>query len=775
MRRFFIDCAFLALPFLLAACSEDFYNSGLMEDVPETDIVVTTFDDLPVHSLAVTSTESSSSVNKKKSSSSFSEKESSSNSECNPDSSVQDSSSNCSGCSPDSTVEGSSSSSSESSPDSSTHDSLQVFEYGFILGYAQKGPFASGTITLYELDDKTFARTGNMFTGKIYGGRGSFRIDSVTLKSPYALLEAKGLYYNEVTGKQSNDTITLNALIDFSNPRRANVNLLTHLEYKRVLYLMKSGIEMSAAKKQAQTEIFNVFNIHGEFAASEDLALFKENEGTGDEGIGVLHALNILMLNDLNDTDFAKLLTQFANDIEKDGKWDDEVTKAKIADWARFTSLTSGKISNIRDMWQKAFGHIFGSTMPYSVETRIKHFWYMIYGLGYCDFEKNGVMEPVKNEYSSDYGSDVRFICRSTEWLEASENEKDTYGWEAGEEGELRRGDFYKTVMYKYIGRAGWYPHWRPVTHNDTTLGLRGCTIGRMDEIGKGVDGFYYVCASQPGGWDWIKADDDVVADLNGELCTAENVGKVIKGAVTSTNRYYCAANGWVDLMGKYSWSWSLNVPKEARLNPDIAYDSIVDSRDGQIYKTVKIGNQVWMAENLNYYRRGVSRTGWYYTWAHAIDSAALANDPDNPQRCGFARTCSIPDTVQGVCPDGWHLPTEEEWETLFDAVGGQSTAGKILKSQSGWEGASANGTDDFGFSALPVGYGEYIFEYEGFDVGYYEGYEIEAEGEMACFYSSTEYGETTAYAVSICNTDDKVCFLRKRKQDKCSVRCVKN
>lgn len=763
MRRFFIDCAFLALPVLLAACSEDFYNSGLMEDVPETDIVVTTFDDLPVHSLAVTSTESSSSVNKKKSSSSFSEKESSSNSECNPDSSVQDSSSNCSGCNPDSTVEGSSSSSSGSSPDSSTHDSLQVLEYDFISGYAQKGPFASGTITLYELDDKTFARTGNIFTGKIASKNGDFRIDSVTLKSPYALLEAKGLYYNEVTGKQSNDTITLNALIDFSNRKNANVNLLTHLEYKRVLYLMKSGIEMSAAKKQAQTEIFNVFNIQGEFAASEDFDLLKPSDGTRE-----LFVLNVLMLHNLNDTDFAKLLTQFANDIEKDGKWDDEVTKAKIADWARFASLTSGKITNIRIMWQKAFG----STMSYSVENRINNFWYVIYGLGDCNFEKNGVMEPVKNEYSSDYGSDVRFICSISYWREASETDKDTYGWEAGEDGELRRGDFYKTAMYKYVGSRS-SGLWKPATHNDTTLGLKGCTYNRLGEVGKGVDGFYYVCAPQTVGWDWIKADDGVVADLNGELCTAENVGKVIKGAVTSTNRYYCAANGWIDLMGENSWS--LNVPKEARLNPDIAYDSIVDSRDGFVYKTVKIGNQVWMAENLNYRGSNGWRAGNFYDWLSAIDSAALANDPDNPQRCSSDRTCSIPDTVQGRCPDGWHLPTKEEWETLFDAVGGQSTAGKILRSQSGWEGDSANGTDDFGFSALPAGFEEFYYEIVDIDELPYGNYEHQFKGEHACFFTSTEDSRFSAYIVLIMNTHDNAIFSGRTKKDRCSVRCVKN
>jgi len=68
---------------------------------------------------------------------------------------------------------------------------------------------------------------------------------------------------------------------------------------------------------------------------------------------------------------------------------------------------------------------------------------------------------------------------------------------------------------------------------------------------------------------------------------------------------------------------------------------------------------------------------------------------------CGYGKICTIPAKVQGICPDGWHLPTRTEWNALFTEVGGKSTAGKILKSQTGWDG---NGTDEYGFSALPAG-----------------------------------------------------------------------
>ena len=167
-----------------------------------------------------------------------------------------------------------------------------------------------------------------------------------------------------------------------------------------------------------------------------------------------------------------------------------------------------------------------------------------------------------------------------------------------------------------------------------------------------------------------------------------------------------------------YEWSW--NVPKEARLNPNIAYDSITDVRDGKVYKTVTIGDQVWMAENLNYadsvqtasllerswcfddVPEHCDVTGRLYTWAAAIDSVALANDAENPMDCGYMKTCDLVEPVQGICPDGWHLPSRDEWLSLITAVGENSSAVLALRSSSGW--GFANGSDVAGFSMLPGG-----------------------------------------------------------------------
>ncbi|MCI6874508.1 fibrobacter succinogenes major paralogous domain-containing protein, partial [Hallerella sp.] len=196
-------------------------------------------------------------------------------------------------------------------------------------------------------------------------------------------------------------------------------------------------------------------------------------------------------------------------------------------------------------------------------------------------------------------------------------------------------------------------------------------------------------------------------------------------------------------------------------------------------YKTVKIGEQVWMAENLNYadsvktpslkenswcygnVAANCEKYGRLYTWAAAIDSVKLATDADNPLDCGYGKTCGLSGTVQGICPSGWHLPSRDEWDTLITAVGGSSTAGTALKSTSGWssdEGPSGNGTDAFGFSALPAG-------------SLPSSLRVDAH-----FWSSTEFDSYYAYSMYL--LDDYDCADLEAGDNKFfrySVRCLKD
>lgn len=202
-------------------------------------------------------------------------------------------------------------------------------------------------------------------------------------------------------------------------------------------------------------------------------------------------------------------------------------------------------------------------------------------------------------------------------------------------------------------------------------------------------------------------------------------------------------------------------------------YGELIDDRDGQTYKTVKIGDQWWMAENLNYetdnsfcYNDSAEyceKYGRLYTWAAATDSAGVWGE--NGKGCGYAKHCTTAYPVRGVCPEGWHLPTKNEWNTLSTAVGGQTTPGKVLKSTSGWytdDVYHGNGTDAFSFSALPAGYRIYTGLYDL--AGYY-----------AYFWSSTARDSRNAYNVYLYYNHDYMALDYSDKRRGFSVRCVKD
>lgn len=165
---------------------------------------------------------------------------------------------------------------------------------------------------------------------------------------------------------------------------------------------------------------------------------------------------------------------------------------------------------------------------------------------------------------------------------------------------------------------------------------------------------------------------------------------------------------------------------------------TFADSRDGQTYKTVTIGSQTWMAQNLNFetansdcHEDKVSncdKYGRYYTWEAAMNA----------------------------CPGGWHLPTWAEFDVLISAVGGAEIAGNILKSTDGWYN-NGNGLDSYGFSILPTG------EKSG------------GEGRQAHFWSSTEFTDTYASYAYLCSDYRNVAVYNNSKEEKKYVRCVKD
>ncbi len=431
-----------------------------------------------------------------------------------------------------------------------------------VAGVSQKGPFVKGSaVTVQGIDCKTMELTGERFDGIVKSDKGDFTVENVSLSSTCAVFEVTGYYLNEISGKKTNSELTLRALTDLTDRKNVNINLLTHLEYERIKYLVTvKKLSFAEAKTQAEREVLASFDISNEVEGFENLNIFESGDGNA-----ALLAVSVLMQADADVAKLEERTNEFSAAIATNGSWDNEEAKTEIADWVR-DAEASGKIEMIR---------------------------------------KN-----VEN------------------WNESN----------------------------------------------------------KVSAFEKYVEGF-------------------------GE-----------------------------------------GLSRDSYLNPVTPYDSIVDNRDGQVYKTVKIGEQVWMAQNLNYIdtaKAGFKDNSWCYD--------------NNPRNCALAgRLYTWTVAKDSLCPEGYHLPDTTEWNTLFTSVGGTANAGTVLRSILGWD--SVNGTNDYGFSAVAVG------------ERYHSG-SFDSEGTKAFIWTATalpEESENSAYAAYFVE-DATVSFKKNFKDNGASVRCLKD
>jgi uncharacterized protein (TIGR02145 family) len=169
--------------------------------------------------------------------------------------------------------------------------------------------------------------------------------------------------------------------------------------------------------------------------------------------------------------------------------------------------------------------------------------------------------------------------------------------------------------------------------------------------------------------------------------------------------------------------------------------ESFTDPRDGKSYNTVQINSQTWMAENLAYEtegsfcpdgdKRNCSKYGRLYTW----------------------------DAARSACPEGWRLPDSTDFAALMEHAGGPTAAGKALKATSGWF-KKGNGSDDFGFSALPAGYRQGSGKFDGI-------------GGYAHFWSASETPDDLALYLFLDFSAPAARLSEFGKDEARSVRCV--
>ena len=458
-----------------------------------------------------------------------------------------------------------------------------------VEGVSQKGPFITGSsVNVMELGGNSLIQTGKTFKSSIRSDKGDFVVSGTALVSQYALLEVNGYYRNEVTGKKSSSPLTLNAIVDLSDRKKANVNLLTHLEYERVKHLVSNGKSVSESKAQAERELLETMAMSESEEAFENLDIFE----SGEENAKLL-AISILLQGDENVAEFTERIAKFAIKFAKEGSWNDSRTRTAIADWAYKMEKQNmyGKIKENILKW----GIV--DSLP-NFEKYANMFWADNYGLGKCSNSNKGDTAQNTNPLSTQNGE--RFFCNSDIWVSV---------------------------------------------HKKTS-------------------------------------------NFNG------------------------------------------------------TFGTLTDERDGHTYKTVEIGKQVWMAENLNYddqtesfcyedKEENCTKYGRLYTFAAVVDSAKMFGDENLD--CGDTITsCDEKESSEGICPEGWHLPSRYEWEKLFSAVGGKAKAITVLRT------ADYIGTDDYGFNIIK------------------EGGDLDDEYSTTTFWTSTNYGTTQAYLIFEMYDDEK-------------------
>ncbi len=294
--------------------------------------------------------------------------------------------------------------------------------------------------------------------------------------------------------------------------------------------------------------------------------------------------------------------------------------------------------------------------------------------LGPCTLANEGTVAMDSLDEIRVSGTDY-YICRSGLWISADTYDLNTHGWSDTTDGAFREG-LWSTFYFKSVS----------------------------EECVTEEDSYTYQVYVYDRGWRVAKREELCY----GKACTAMSGGESI---IWNGRTYVCSDTAWRQ-------ENVYNLDKSSFFASDVVYGSLTDERDGQVYKTVKIGTQVWMAENLNYadslkdvvLQDGASFCydydddncavgGRFYRWAAAMGLLSKYNN-------SRADTTLLKSSNhRGLCPEGWHIPDTTEWNTLIATVGkGNASA---LKTTSAWLfdadsiGAATNST---GFSAAPTG-----------------------------------------------------------------------
>lgn len=527
---------------------------------------------------------------------------------------------------------------------------------GKISGVAQKGPFLKGSkVSLHELDPN-MVQTGVSFYTTVDDSMGHYHLDNVLLTNRYAWMQVDGFFISEISEERSNQSITLNSLVDLQGSGKINVNILGHLAFERERYLVQKGASIEEAKKQAEAEVLEAFNMGG------DATFFEKMDIQGSkESDAKLLAVAVLMMNGTDATGLVERMASFAFDIEEDGVWDDESLKQEIRDLAISLGVYGVrkirlKVNEITGVSAPAFEKYLGSFAAFD-------YTYIPYKESDTG-KPSTIYELVEDPYLST--------------------------WEAYYP-DRRDGHYYRVIK---IGNQVWMSEFLAYKGLDRDLVVMyswdeaksACPDGWLIPQKKNLDSLF----TMRGGLEnalqgfeprrfWTRGTS------NGKYAFVDS--EFVK--VVNNEKFPVICQRHDELL-VYGNDPSKTLVSSPPVNPSTkVFGEVTDSRDSNVYKTVTIGNATWMAENLKYKIPGE-------------EMRCYGNDPANCEKYGFVYNDNGV-TLKDVCPSGWRAADAYEWRELFGLIGiSTDTLGAGIKSDDGWGGIANYNRYGINVLALP-------------------------------------------------------------------------
>lgn len=594
-------------------------------------------------------------------------------------------------------------------------------------------------VTLYELDSSA-SWTGREFTTYVTYPN-VFKFENLKLQSSNIVMCVRNKMSMSRSGYWS--------FADLSRVDSVYVNFMTNMEYNRILYLMKKGIPSDSAERTAQHEIM-------EYMLSTSLDIKLSNQIEGNEKDAELQAVWQM----LSRIPYTRLSSQLSSDTAV--FWMLETDSAKIDTFkTKYADMIEGhlwvkSIPKTDYLVTKLSGYVFGQTN----------------GLGECSDKNDGEVKKVTNPLSR-YVERPYMCSKDTGWICPNGTFQELYGIEKGHDGEVIKANF-TSFSYAYDSLQGKWVS-AHVEQGFACVSSRFGMVLVSESMGKPS---YLVCKvseDNPNYLYWAATSDSAYIAYNTQGLECDSLGRIQKGLKDTTSKFVCS-NGQFKIPSSLdlNMGFTCNLVNEGYFKyqnsnyhcdgvkweyatDSLVIDSIVDERNNVLYKTVGIGSQVWMKENLNY----------------IVDSSYCFRD--DKELCKiygrlyqWNANIGSKDEKENICPKGFHVPSSKDWETLKSFV--RSTFDRvdytrILGTKDGWEKRTEwyIGNEDLvGFSALPSGMrgnrGLYDEEYD------------------AAYFCTTDYTDTSYTAYKLQKLGREYLFgVESAKNSVCALRCLKD